>query len=99
MSIPCALTVKTGDFQAMTEYPERGTFDLQGKEQKIPRGRGGKGFFHGEWYSQHTAENSKAYTVNMVVGGCGGEKPALDLKDRMGGTVLCDALGHRENLK
>lgn len=44
--------------------PRMGTFDLQGKEQKIPRGRGEKGFFHGEWYSQRGAENSKAYTVN-----------------------------------
>ena len=99
MSIPHALRVKTGGFQAMTEYPERGAFDLQGKEQKIPRGRGGKGLFRGKWHLQHRAENSKAYTVNRVVGGCGGEKSALGLKDIMGGTVLCDALGHRENLK
>lgn len=71
----------------------------KGTEQKIRRGRGGKGFSHAEWHLQRRAENIKAYTVNRVVGGCEGEKSALGLKDSMGGTVLCDALGHRENLK
>lgn len=83
MSTARALRVKTGAFQAMTEYPDRGAFDLQGKEQKIPRGRGGKGFSQAEWHLQRRAENIKAYTVDRVVGGCGGEKSALGLKDSM----------------
>lgn len=44
MSIPCALTVKTGGYQAMTEYPERGHLTYKVKNRKSPEGEEERAF-------------------------------------------------------
>lgn len=99
MSIPHALPVKTGGFQAMTENPERGHLTYKVKNRKSPEGEEERAF--PVVSGTRNVELRTARHIYSEQGGrrMWGEKSALGSKDIMGSAVLCDALRHRENLK